>query len=221
MARKYRSNSDTCAEQRLTTVAERLFGLHGLDGISLRQISLAAGYGNNYAVQYHFGDAAGLIRAILKRRMPEVELRRAELLATTKQLGRIADTRALTDILYLPLIRYGEEQGERYYARFILALQNAPVGIQFSREHFELMPIATHVIDLMHAANPHIPVTLIGERQRMISIMVLTSIFNRRPPFDEPQYDAALIENVMQMATAALVAPLDPNLQSIIARGKA
>jgi len=47
-----------------------LFGERGSDGVSLRQISSAAGTANNYAVQYHFGDLLRLIRAITKKRMP-------------------------------------------------------------------------------------------------------------------------------------------------------
>jgi len=59
--------ADISVPDRLIEAAEALYGRHGLEGVSLRQISFSAGTGNNYAVQYHFGGVAGLIRAILRR----------------------------------------------------------------------------------------------------------------------------------------------------------
>src|SRR5699024_7108128 len=44
--------------------AERLFVEHGTGVVSNRQISEAAGQGNNTAVGYHFGTRADLVRAI-------------------------------------------------------------------------------------------------------------------------------------------------------------
>ena len=50
----------------LLTAAERLFAEHGLDAVSNRQISEAAGQANNYAVGYHFGSRTDLLRALLQ-----------------------------------------------------------------------------------------------------------------------------------------------------------
>jgi AcrR family transcriptional regulator len=49
--------------------------------VSNRQISEAAGQGNNTAVGYHFGTKTDLIRAILRRHREPVEARRKELYA--------------------------------------------------------------------------------------------------------------------------------------------
>ena len=78
---------DASTADRLIDAAEDLYGRQGLDGPSLRQISLAAGTSNNFAVQYHFGDAAGLIHAILVKRIPRLEMERAKLLARVKARG--------------------------------------------------------------------------------------------------------------------------------------
>ena len=51
---------------RLVLAAERLFALHGIDGVSLRQIASEAGSANNSAVHYHFGSKEGLIGAIFR-----------------------------------------------------------------------------------------------------------------------------------------------------------
>lgn len=46
------------------TAAERLYAEHGVFGMSNRQVSEAAGQGNNAAVGYHFGTKTDLVRAI-------------------------------------------------------------------------------------------------------------------------------------------------------------
>lgn len=216
MPRNPRPQADTSAADRLLEAAEALYGEHGLDGVSLRQIGVAAGSGNNYAVQYHFGDAAGLIRAILERRIPELELKRAQLLAQVKAEGRLGDTRALMEVLYRPLIDHVDAQGNRTYARFVLALNSSPAGLQHTLDQFRLMPISDHVLDLLHLANPEIPRPLLGERQRLIAIMVLTSIFHRYAPYQPQRFDAALIDNALDMATAAIVAPMSPAVQEMM-----
>lgn len=210
-------DADSSVAERLIEVAEELYGLRGLEGVSLRQISVAAGTGNNYAVQYHFGDAAGLIRQILERRMPDVERRRAQALSKAKAEGRLGDTRVLMDLLYRPLIEHRNSRGERSYARLVLTLQSSPGGLGYAGGLFHLMPIAEHVLDLIAAKHPEVPPELLQERQRLISIMVLTSIFHRRAPFADERSDEALVDNALDMATAALLAPVSPSIGALVA----
>jgi AcrR family transcriptional regulator len=203
---------------RLIQAAEALYGRHGLEGVSLRQISIAAGTGNHYAVQYHFGDVAGLIRAILAKRMPEIEARVARLLVKTKAEGRLCDTRALMELLFRPLIEHLDSRGERALARFVLAALSSPAGAQYFRGLLELMPITDHVFDLLNAANPEIPPAFLRERQRLITIMVLTSIFNRHAPYHEHEFDTALIDNALDMASVALTAPIREGVREMLRR---
>ncbi|WP_442876049.1 TetR/AcrR family transcriptional regulator [Amycolatopsis sp. NBC_01480] len=59
--------------------AERLFAEHGMYAVSNRQISEAAGQGNNAAVGYHFGTKADLVRAIAHKHSGPIERRRARM----------------------------------------------------------------------------------------------------------------------------------------------
>ncbi|CAN7304245.1 TetR/AcrR family transcriptional regulator [Phenylobacterium sp. LjRoot225] len=220
MTQRESRRADASAADRLIDAAEALYGEQGLAGVSLRQISVAAGSGNNYAVQYHFGDVAGLIRAILERRTPELERQRAQLLAEVKAQDRLSDSRVLMNVLYRPLIEYVDARGERTYARFLLALHSSPTGMQHASDMFRLTPIADQVHDLLHLANPEIPPPLIRERQRLIAIMVLTSIFNRYAPYQAARFDTALIDNALEMATAAITAPLSPAVQEMMGQIK-
>ena len=65
---------------RLVAAAETLFAGAGVDAVSLREINAAAGAGNASAIQYHFGDRAGLLRAVIAKHHPKVESRRHALL---------------------------------------------------------------------------------------------------------------------------------------------
>ncbi|HXP77710.1 MAG TPA: TetR family transcriptional regulator [Stellaceae bacterium] len=68
--------SDT--KRRLLSAAERLFAEHGFGGVSVRQLTAAAGV-NLAAVNYHFGSKEGLLAAIFEQRcrpMNDERLRR-------------------------------------------------------------------------------------------------------------------------------------------------
>ena len=61
---------------KLLTVAERLFAERSIAGVSLNEISKAAGQRNSNVCQYHFGDKSGLVQAILDKHVPGIKARR-------------------------------------------------------------------------------------------------------------------------------------------------
>tara|TARA_R110000772_G_scaffold207017_5_gene317598 strand:+ start:4247 stop:5020 length:774 start_codon:yes stop_codon:yes gene_type:complete len=110
---------------QLIDAAERLFAQHGIEGISLRAISVAAKQSNNVAVQYHFGDRMGLIDAIFAKRTPQIERRRSELFTHARGRQDKLDVKALVEILFLPLTEMTEADGHNIYAQFLLHFLNA------------------------------------------------------------------------------------------------
>jgi AcrR family transcriptional regulator len=210
---------DESLADRLIDAAEVLYATHGLGGASLRQICAAAGTANNYAVQYHFGDMAGLIRALLEKRMPEIERRRAALLAKAKAAGLLNDLRTLNEVLYRPLIEYANPQGERWFARFVLALFSFPAGLTYARGTEHLAPVSEHILDLQSAVMPTLPVTLLRERHRLIAIMLLMSLLNPRQPLADQT--EALIDNAFDMATASLSAPVSSSVRAVLKKSSA
>lgn len=83
-ARSARGNATRAALMR---AAERLIAEHGVESVSIRQIVTAAGQKNQSALQYHFGDLAGLIGAIHRERAAQLEARRAQLVAELLRQG--------------------------------------------------------------------------------------------------------------------------------------
>ncbi|MBE3205915.1 TetR/AcrR family transcriptional regulator [Frankia sp. CH37] len=102
------------ARLRLLLAAERLYAEQGLEAVSLRHICRAAGNGNNNAVQYHFGGERGLLAAIVAHRVPPLDRRRAELLATARSRGEDQTVRGLFDVLMRPLAEEARRPDSRY-----------------------------------------------------------------------------------------------------------
>lgn len=63
------------ARLSLVRAAERLMSARGIDAVSLREVSAAAGHANNSAVGYHFGTRDALIDAILERHSAPIHQR--------------------------------------------------------------------------------------------------------------------------------------------------
>lgn len=120
---------------RLVLTAERLFALHGLDAVSLRQISTEAGNANNSAVQYHFGDKDGLVQAIFEYRIPGLMHRRALLATEAESRGEPENLRRVLVSEWLPMLELAEQDGS-YYLEFVARLSH----VDAERHPFERLP---------------------------------------------------------------------------------
>lgn len=198
------SDSRKASIDRLLDAAETLLGLHGLDGVSLRQIGAAAGSANNFAVQYHFGDIGGLVQAILERRMPAVDARQAALLEAVEAEGRATDNRALINAFLRPVIEQVNGDGERAYARFISALLRSPEGRVHCKKLLHLTPATVWILEHLERTNPALSRDMLEERLRWLAALVFTSVFNRVVAFASPEADALLIDDVLDVAAAGL-----------------
>ena len=134
----------------LIDAGERLYALHGVQGTNLLAIARQAGQANKYAVQYHFGDQEGLLRAILESRAVWLEHARARRFATLPATNDLTD---LLGVVMLPLADLVDGDGKRAYARFLL---------QFMTQ-LEPWP---HVRHPLREKNPDYPT--IGEVRRIL-----------------------------------------------------
>lgn len=112
---------------RLINTAERLFALHGLDGVSLDRIRREAGEKNASALQYHFGGKPALLRAVFEARLSVIDRRRLEILKAPTSLDRAAALRGCAEALVLPFAEHLSAPGaERYYVRFVAQVYGDP-----------------------------------------------------------------------------------------------
>ena len=72
-ARAVRADRASGTQEAILKAAERLYAEHGVFAVSNRQVSEAAGQGNNAAVGYHFGTKTDLVRAIEQKHRASIE----------------------------------------------------------------------------------------------------------------------------------------------------
>ncbi|MFG2006001.1 TetR/AcrR family transcriptional regulator [Spirillospora sp. NPDC048911] len=109
---------------RLLDAALRLYAERGLDAVSLREINQAAGARNATAVQYHFADRAGIIKAIFARHVPDVDARRHALLDAYEATGE--GVRDLAAALVRPLAARLADQAGRDFLQLWADVINRP-----------------------------------------------------------------------------------------------
>jgi AcrR family transcriptional regulator len=112
------ADAKSASALRIVLAAERLFAFHGIDGVSLRQISIEAGSSNNSAVHYYFGSKGGLISAIFRHRLPQLSSERRLLAARCDP----DDLRPRFEARYLPVLNLAEAT-DNHYVSFVEQLQ--------------------------------------------------------------------------------------------------
>lgn len=140
------SPRSAATRERILDVAERLFAEHGIFAVSNRQVSEAAGQGNNAAVGYHFGTKTDLLRAIVNKHAAPIEQKRKELLADVEGSRDLRDW--ITCLVRASTDHYYELTGPTWYARFSVQLMADPTlravvyeDISMS-EHLQTMLVA-------------------------------------------------------------------------------
>lgn len=124
--RQFSSKSPDDTRDRLIAAAEQLFAEHGIGGVSLREINRAAGAKNAVAVQYHFGDRAGILKAITAKHFPAVDADRHALLDEYEAQSK-HDVRALAAAWVRPLAsKLDDRDGGREFLQIYAELTNLP-----------------------------------------------------------------------------------------------
>lgn len=114
---------------KLVAAASRLFAAQGVDAVSLREIGREAEARNATALQYHFGDRAGLVRSVLAPHHRDVETARHALLDAeeARATDRPLDLPALASTLVRPLAaRLADGPAGPEYLQILADLVNRP-----------------------------------------------------------------------------------------------
>lgn len=145
--------------------AERLFAEHGVFAVSNRQVSEAAGQGNNAAVGYHFGTKVDLVRAIEERHRGPIEQLRDQLVAAVPDVAGMRDWVAC---LVCPLTEHLEALGNpTWYARFAAQAMTDPAYQKLVVKDALSSPSLVRVVDGINSCLPDLPVAVRFERNIM------------------------------------------------------
>lgn len=196
--------------------AEQLFAAHGVDGVSLRQITREAGQRNTTALQYHFGSRDGLLRAVLEHHLTQVAMRQGALLERW-ELGAAGQLSDLVDGLVLPLCSELEcaDGGPEF-------LQIAAEVVNRSDWRFEPgsmieLLIGSHRrwVDL---AEPFLSSDTAGRLHRRFATMRFVYVeLGRRARQPQPRRDDRLFASQLtDMVAGLLTAPLSPRTRALL-----
>ncbi|MEV5884676.1 TetR family transcriptional regulator [Streptomyces sp. NPDC052020] len=209
MARAVRVEQASATRELILTTAERLFAERGVYAVSNRQVSEAAGQGNNAAVGYHFGTKADLVRAIARRHAERVEDIRAGLLAAT---GASTDVRDWVGCLVRPLYDHLAALGSpTWYARFCAQVTTDPALRQIMAEESFASPSLRYILDRLYPCLPDLPSEVRAERGEMARHLIVHTAGEReralaenRPTARASWRDAAdgLVDAIVAMWTA-------------------
>jgi len=210
--------SKRSTDQRLLDTAEALFARRGLEGVSLREISAAAGSANSVAVQYHFGTKQGLVEAIFERRLTEIDGRRAELLNQAKRDGSLNDPRAMVAIMLRPTFEQQDSDGYHTYAAFLMRLYQG--GSDDPRRLFShLTPLTDYINEHLRSLLPTQPRRLFNTRIFAGSLMFLSMLvakdMRQRHTLQSVDDDVFFAECV-NLVLSCLCAPVLPEVEAAL-----
>ncbi|EKF25640.1 bacterial regulatory s, tetR family protein [Mycolicibacterium hassiacum DSM 44199] len=163
--RTVRTERASNTREAILSAAERLFAEHGVYAVSNRQVSEAAGQGNNAAVGYHFGTKTDLVRAIeQKHRVPIERL-------LTRMVAEIGDSTNLRDwigCLVRSLTEHLDQLGNpTWYARFAAQALADPAYQKIVVKDAMGSPALQQVVDGITRCLPDLPMTVVTERNIM------------------------------------------------------
>ena len=160
-----RTDRASLTREAILTAAERLFAEHGVFAVSNRQVSEAAGQGNNAAVGYHFGTKTDLVRAIEHKHAIPVEKLREQRVA---DVGASAELRDWVSCLVLPLTDHLTALGNpTWYARFAAQVMADPAYNKTVTRDALALPALVKVLEGINRCLPDLPGDVRIERNIM------------------------------------------------------
>jgi AcrR family transcriptional regulator len=214
------SKRDTRRE--LIQAAERLFAERGIEGVSLREINLAAKQRNTSAAHYHFGSKDALVDAIFEFRRAEIGKRRDEMLdAFEAKAKHEGGPRALAEALIVPLTQEVHEDPEgSHYLEFLAQLflsSPAQVG-PIMRKH---QAADARWVAVAAAALPEIPKRLLWTRLFLMGrhVVISLAVYRRRGlVVDDVGFEAYLSDMIDSVAGYISAEPSQRSLDLARAR---
>ncbi|MFF1611524.1 TetR/AcrR family transcriptional regulator [Amycolatopsis sp. NPDC058278] len=162
--------------ERLLVAAERLYAEHGVPAVSNRQISEAAGQGNNTAVGYHFGTRTELVRAIVRKHTGPIERLRGRRLDEGGHVG----LRDWLGCLVHPTTEHLAELGApTWFARFAAQVMTEPSLRTVAIEETLTSPSLARTLAGLYRCLPGLPAEVRAERNDITRLVLMHAMAER------------------------------------------
>lgn len=203
---------------RIILAAESLIARHGLGDVSAREVAKAAGLRNNVSVQYHFGSMDGLLVAIKRYRMEQLEIGRASLLEQAEKCGKLKDVHSLLGALCLPHIGITDEDGRHPYAAFMVQYvpRYQPAGFtEILQDAHAALPVLDRLISLFAESLPQLPREVLIRRMSGAVLHFLNALIAHdvEEGLNAHQANAAIVlQDCLSQSAAAICVPYAPEI---------
>jgi AcrR family transcriptional regulator len=171
---------------KIKIAAQRLFALHGIDGVTTAQIVAAAGQRNKASVQYHFGSKEALVGELLVDGARKVDAVRQAMLNALAKSGEPTTVRQVLDAYILPVhqLTVTEPVGGTYL-RFLSNVQlthrelfRKYIGSEWNTGYRRCLQ---HFRELL----THIPTPLLEQRLSLVAVYTTTVLSIKEWPADD------------------------------------
>ena len=190
--------------ERILAAAEELFAVHGVDGVSLREIPRVSGTRNTVGLQYHFKDRNGVVRAILTKHLVGVDARRQALLDQCRADGG-GDLRTMTAALVMPsAAKLSDPEGGPEFLQIYAELLNRPRGeeiLAIGKAPTSLDRWRAQVAPLLHPE-------AIRLHRRFTAIRLAAAELARRAASGPHADDRLFVGHLIDVVTSVLGAPV-------------
>ena len=198
------------ARQKLVDAARDLFAEHGIEGVSLRQITRAAGQGNTSALQYHFGNREALLRAVLEPHQQQVDARRASLLDELEAREH-TELRDLASALVRPSAAMLQVEGGTAYLRIMAELNRDPGKFLRGKNR-----IHTGLKRWREMTKRHMPESVSPLHRRFAAILLCFSELARRASTRRRSDHRLFVSDLIDLTTGILTAPVSRETRMLL-----
>lgn len=199
----YRNAEET--RRNLILAAESLVAVHGLAGVSAREIARQSGMKNNVVVQYHFQTIDHLFDAIVMFRMAQLEgIRRNQAKTiSSSDLERLSLDQLMA-LVCLPHLDLRDGDGRYPYAVFLCHYlpERRPLGFEWVMEAGEsITPLMQKIVRLIRQKLPDLPDMIFNRRMTnatLVFLNVLRGISNEQQAFSDLSHHPLIIDGMRQ-----------------------
>jgi AcrR family transcriptional regulator len=177
MSKAVRAERSQATRDQILAAAERLFAEHGVLAVSNRQVSEAAGQGNNTAVGYHFGTKADLVRAIARRHSAPIDEIRRRMVA---EIGDSTNVRDWITCLVCPVTDHLDATGSpTWFARFGAQVMTDPTLRPIMIDEALSSPSLLLIVESLDRCLPDLPPEVRSERSDMARQLLVHMVAER------------------------------------------
>ncbi len=152
--------------EKIKDVAQKLIAEHGVDGISIRDIIIAAGQRNMASLYYYFRSKEELIKELVYDANQIMEGTRTDYLAKLEEIGEPLTVRQIVHVILSGGAKLDPSQGGRNATimRFFGAVTQTHRHLFEEAIGGQISPTSLKCMELLRQQLPHIPPAIVNQR---------------------------------------------------------